>query len=84
MSIDRDDNERRYRELVAAVKLATAIIAVARLSFDRQSIREHAHQVGRVCEGALALIPHTILSPDQERDVWDGLIPVMGWLERWA
>jgi hypothetical protein len=80
-SNDHSKNASGWRALLAEVETATAMMRLARISRDYETVRRCRQNARHSYQTAVDLVLGTSMSETEEDHVWNLLAPVRDWLE---
>jgi hypothetical protein len=80
-SNDHSKNASGWRALLAEVETATAMMRLARISRDYETVRRCRQNARHSYQTAVGLVLGTSMSEIEEDHVWNLLAPVRDWLE---
>jgi hypothetical protein len=80
-SNDDSGNVSRCRTLAAEVDTAAAMMALAKISSDGETVRRNRANALRSYKAAMDLFLLTRMSYAQEQEMWDRIAPIREWLE---
>jgi hypothetical protein len=80
-SRDNSDGAELWRMLLAEAELAVAMMALARISRNPETMRRNRKNARKAYEAAMKLVLLTPMSDAQQLGIWNGLAPVREWLE---